>query len=256
MRARKRSSVSSDIDELENLTIFDTDTPRSLSGTRESPMQSVQEGSGCSPKRPRPTGTAVAPTAGPWFRQLQGMGIEIDPATTAIVPGRCSLPADLHPLVNSGIIHLAEAMYVEAVELLAAAQLQLPADPLVWLLQVEAQLKLQDAVAARALLSEMRSRLNRPHCWIVTADAELFMQNPRGAIGILQEALGYFQADESIWLSLGSVYEDLNLVAEAIKLYSLGMASLPASGQIRQAGETLVRNASQAPTSDVFLQGS
>ena len=79
-------------------------------------------------------------------------------------PGRCSLPADLHPLVNSGIIHLAEAMYVEAVELLAAAQLQLPADPLVWLLQVEAQLKLQDAVAARALLSEMRSRLNRPHC--------------------------------------------------------------------------------------------
>ena len=71
----------------------------------------------------------------------------------SLQPGRCRLPADLHPLVNSGLAYLANSMFAEAVGPLAAAQLQLPADPLVWLLQVETQLKLQNVFWTWALIS-------------------------------------------------------------------------------------------------------
>ena len=53
------------------------------------------------------------------------------------------------------------------------------------------------------------------------------------------------------------MYEDLNLVTEAIEVYSQGTASLPASSLIRSAGETLVRGATAAnEVTEVFLPGS
>lgn len=53
------------------------------------------------------------------------------------------------------------------------------------------------------------------------------------------------------------MYEDLNLVAEAISVYSQGVAALPASSLIRLAGETLVRGATVVNEVDeVFLPGT